>query len=132
MQHEGSFYLDEVRHLEEDAALALELSACGRLVKGYGDTRQNTTAQLLNILAQVTSAADVVADEPIWHNDKIVGFVTSSGYAHHAQKSIAIGFLPVELISEGRHVEIEILGDRRRATLLTKPLFDASGAHMRG
>ena len=47
--------------VQSDAALALELSACGRLVKGYGDTRQNTTAQLLNILAQVASAADTSA-----------------------------------------------------------------------
>jgi dimethylglycine dehydrogenase len=76
--------------------------------------------------------ADVWADEPIWVNDKVVGFVTSGGYAHYVQKSVAYGFLPVELIREGAEVEIEILGDRRRATLYTEPLFDPNGERMRG
>ncbi|MDO8861932.1 indolepyruvate oxidoreductase subunit beta family protein [Haliea sp. E1-2-M8] len=34
-----------------DHALALELVECGRLVKGYGDTRARTTAQMQEILA---------------------------------------------------------------------------------
>jgi len=55
--------------------------------------------------------ADAVAWEPIWHDGTVVGYVTSGGYSHHAQKSIAFGFLPVELVEEGREVEIEILGD---------------------
>jgi len=61
-----------------------------------------------------------------------VGFCTSGGYSHHAGVSVAIGFLPVELIEEGRAVEIEILGDRRPERLVTKPLFDPDGARMRG
>ncbi|WP_423909809.1 GcvT family protein [Candidatus Spongiihabitans sp.] len=76
--------------------------------------------------------ADVVADEPIWHDGKVVGFVTSGGYAHYSQNSVAIGFLPVELIEQGRDVEIEILGDRRHATLFTGTLFDPDGKRMRG
>jgi dimethylglycine dehydrogenase len=76
--------------------------------------------------------ADVVAYEPIWHGGKVVGFCTSGGYAHYSQKSVALGFLPVDLIEEGRNVEIEILGEMRPATLITTPLFDADGARMRG
>lgn len=76
--------------------------------------------------------ADVVADEPIFHGGKVVGFVTSGGYAHHAEKSVALGFLPVDLIEEGRAVEIEILGDLRKATLFSQPLFDPEGLRMRG
>jgi dimethylglycine dehydrogenase len=75
--------------------------------------------------------ADVWADEPIWVNDKVVGFVTSGGYAHYAQKSVAYGFLPVELIREGAEVKIEILGDRRLATQYTEPLFDPKAERMR-
>ena len=75
--------------------------------------------------------ADAVADEPIWHNDRVVGFVTSGGYAHHSAKSVAIGFLPVELIEEGRRVEIEILGEKCPARLVTRPLFDPEGRAMR-
>jgi dimethylglycine dehydrogenase len=78
------------------------------------------------------SDADVVADEPIWHNQEVVGFVTSGGYAHYSKASVALGFLPVELIEEGREVEIEILGHRRTAKLFTQTLFDPDSERMRG
>ena len=76
--------------------------------------------------------ADVVAYEPIWHGGEVAGFCTSGGYAHHAGKSVALGFLPVGLIEEGREVEIEILGEMRPARLVTTPLFDPDGSRMRG
>jgi dimethylglycine dehydrogenase len=76
--------------------------------------------------------ADVVAYEPIFVGDEVVGFCTSGGYAHYSRKSVALGFLPVELIEEGREVEIEILGRMRPARLVTTPLFDADGSRMRG
>jgi dimethylglycine dehydrogenase len=60
------------------------------------------------------------------------GFCTSGGYSHHAGLSVAIGFLPVDLIAEGLEVEIEILGDMRPARLVTEPLFDPDGTRMRG
>ena len=68
--------------------------------------------------------ADVWGDEPIWHEGQVVGFVTSGGYAHYCEQSVAFGFLPVELVEEGRRVEIEILGEKVAATLYTKPLLD--------
>jgi dimethylglycine dehydrogenase len=61
----------------------------------------------------------------------VVGFVTSGGYSHHAQKSIAFGFLPVDLVNEGREVEIEILGEMILAKLYSEPLFDAANKYLR-
>ncbi|NKB75883.1 MAG: FAD-dependent oxidoreductase [Gammaproteobacteria bacterium] len=76
--------------------------------------------------------ADAVADEPIWLENELVGFVTSGGYAHYAEKSVAIGFLPINLIEEGLNVEIEILGKRRPAVLFKDVLFDKDAKRMRG
>ncbi|MDZ4095252.1 MAG: FAD-dependent oxidoreductase [Paracoccaceae bacterium] len=76
--------------------------------------------------------ADVVAWEPIWLNDAVVGFCTSGGFSHHAGKSVALGFMPTEDTCDGLKVEIEILGVRRPAVLVTTPLFDADGSRMRG
>ncbi|WP_420012178.1 GcvT family protein [Tateyamaria sp.] len=76
--------------------------------------------------------ADVHGYEPIWLDGAVVGFCTSGGYSHHAQKSVALGFLPTDQIAEGRAVEIEILGQMRPARVITTPLFDADGARMRG
>jgi len=76
--------------------------------------------------------ADVVAYEPIWLDGDVVGFCTSGGYSHFAQKSIALGFVPVERARDGLTVEIEILGKKHAARLIAEPLFDADGARMRG
>ncbi len=76
--------------------------------------------------------ADVVAWEPIWHDDEVVGYVTSGGYSHYAKKSIAFGFLPLELVEENRRVEIEILGDMIPARLYSAPLFDPKNEYLRG
>ena len=86
----------------------------------------------LNAFVVEAADADVVADEPVWHDGAVVGFVTSGGYAHFSEKSVALGFAPPELIADGTKFEIEILGDRRPATLITQPLFDPAGTRMRG
>ncbi len=75
--------------------------------------------------------ADVCGDEPIWKDGAVVGFVTSGGYAHFVEKSVAIGFVPSPMIAEGAAFEIEILGQLRAARLVTQPLFDPSGRRMR-
>ena len=76
--------------------------------------------------------ADVNAYEPIWLDGKVVGFCTSGGYSHHTGKSIAMGFLPTGRIADGLQVEIEILGQMRKARVISTPPFDADGARMRG
>jgi len=76
--------------------------------------------------------ADVVAYEPIWLEGEVVGFCTSGGYSHHAQTSVALGFIPRDRVAEGLAVEIEILGDMRPARLITTPLFDPDGSRVRG
>jgi dimethylglycine dehydrogenase len=63
--------------------------------------------------------ADVWADEPIWKDGKVVGFVTSGGYAHASEKSVALGFVPAEMVEDGAEFDIEILGEKRPAVLIT-------------
>jgi dimethylglycine dehydrogenase len=78
--------------------------------------------------------ADAIGDEPVWHDGRVVGWVTSGGYAHHAERSMALGYLPAALsrLTEPGAFEIEILGERRKATLQPAPLFDPDGRRMRG
>jgi dimethylglycine dehydrogenase len=76
--------------------------------------------------------ADVWADEPIWHDGQVVGFVTSGGYAHYVDKSVALGLVPRNLAQAENAFEIEILGDRRPAHLINDALLDPKGARMRG
>jgi len=94
--------------------------------------RDNPPARKLCTFVVDAADADVWADEPIWKDDEVVGFVTSGGYAHYVEKSVALGFVPLRMIAEGARFEIEILGERRAATLISEPLFDPEGARMRG
>ena len=79
--------------------------------------------------------ADVIGDEPIWHDGAVVGWVTSGGYGHHVKQSIALGYVPTALASPdgagGGGFEIEIIGRRRPARLQPEPLFDPTGSRMR-
>ncbi len=87
--------------------------------------------QLTTFLVDAADA-DVVAYEPIFDGDTVLGFCTSGGYAHAAGKSVALGFLPRTRIEDGATFAIEILGQRRKATVHRTPLFDADASRMRG
>ena len=78
------------------------------------------------------SDADVTAWEPIWLDEKVVGWCTSGGFSHFSGLSLALGFLPADRVQDGLAVEIEILGERRPARVHLAPLFDADGSRMRG
>ena len=90
------------------------------------------TLRRVSLTVEATDA-DVLGDEPIWHDGKVVGWVTSGGYGHFVDKSLAQGYVPKALANDTmlRSFEIEILGERRSATLITEPLFDPAGARMR-
>ncbi|WP_299864509.1 FAD-dependent oxidoreductase [uncultured Roseobacter sp.] len=94
--------------------------------------RDKGPARRLVAFEVVAEDADVQGYEPIWLDGKVVGFCTSGGYSHHAGKSIALGFLPSDRVAENPDVEIEILGQMRRAKVVTEPLFDPDGTRMRG
>ncbi|MEL7166441.1 MAG: FAD-dependent oxidoreductase [Pseudomonadota bacterium] len=88
--------------------------------------RVNGPDRKLCAFAVEAEDADVQGYEPIWIGDAVVGFCTSGGYSHHAHLSVAQGFLPSDGIVD--EVEIEILGQRRKAKRLTEPLLDPARA----
>ncbi|MEO8363378.1 MAG: FAD-dependent oxidoreductase [Ilumatobacteraceae bacterium] len=76
--------------------------------------------------------ADVIGDEPIWHGGKVIGWITSGGYAHYSGVSLALGYIPSELASSNATgFEIEIIGHCRPAKLQLEPVLDPSGSRMR-
>jgi dimethylglycine dehydrogenase len=78
--------------------------------------------------------ADAIGDEAVWKNGAVVGWITSGGYCHHAGRSLAMGYVPTETLNgaPAGNWEIEILGERRPATLQLEPLFDPKAECMRG
>ena len=76
-------------------------------------------------------AVDVIGDEPVWHDGEVVGWVTSGGYAHHSEASVAMGYVPAELADSSGRFEIEIVGVRRPAKPVEGCLWDPEGNRMR-
>ncbi|MCP4417465.1 MAG: FAD-dependent oxidoreductase [Chloroflexi bacterium] len=92
---------------------------------------QQVTAKKRCTLIVEVEETDPIADEPVFHNGEVVGFVTSGGYGHLVQKSIALAYVPTELAVEGTQFEVEILGYLRPAILVADTLHDPTGARMR-
>ena len=76
-------------------------------------------------------ACDVIGDEPVWHDGEVVGWVTSGGYAHHSETSVAMGYVPAELVNSTGRFEIEIVGTRRPAKPVESCLWDPAATRMR-
>jgi dimethylglycine dehydrogenase len=79
-----------------------------------------------------TTDADPCGDEPIWHDGKVVGWVTSGAYGYSVQRSLALGYIPAALAAADEGFEIELIGERRKATRLAAAAFDPEGGRMRG
>jgi len=74
--------------------------------------------------------ADAIGDEPIYHDNSVVGWVTSGGYGHSVGQSLALGYVGIKH-ADSTNFAVEIIGERRPAVRLTQPPFDPAGARMR-
>ncbi len=74
---------------------------------------------------------DVSNDEAILKDGKAIGYISSGGYAHHLQKSMAMGYVSIENVVTGTKVDIEILGEMYSAEIIGDALYDPSGAKIR-
>ncbi|MEM7742092.1 MAG: FAD-dependent oxidoreductase [Pseudomonadota bacterium] len=74
---------------------------------------------------------DVSADEALLKDGEAVGYVSSGGYAHHTGQSMAMGYVPTALAAQDESVDVEILGERFPARIVTSPVYDPNGGRMR-
>jgi len=77
------------------------------------------------------SDADALGDEPIWHDGKTVGWVTSGAYGYRIGQSMALGYVPAAIAGADAGFEIEIIGERRKATPHKAAPVDPQGLLMR-
>ena len=61
-----------------------------------------------------------------------VGRATSGYYGHCLRKSLAIGYARAELSAPGTELSIEILGERKPATVLPESPYDPENIELRG
>ena len=105
------------------------------LAAKYADAGPGASVALLTFTVDSDSGrdgVDVIGDEPIWHKGEVVGWVTSGGYAHHSEVSVAMGYVPAGLAESDGPFEIEIIGERKTATRVDGCIWDTNAERMRG
>jgi dimethylglycine dehydrogenase len=76
--------------------------------------------------------ADPLGNEPLFAADgRMVGRATAGYYGHVLQKSLAIGYIAPEFAEVGTELSIEILGERKRATVVVESPYDPANADLR-
>jgi dimethylglycine dehydrogenase len=80
---------------------------------------------------EVTNA-DPLGNEPLFDKGgRMIGRATSGYYGHAVQKSLAIGYARTELATPGTELTIEILGERKPATVVPESPYDPENLQLR-
>ncbi len=93
--------------------------------------RERGPSRKLVTMTVETGDIDVSADEAILRDGEAIGYVSSGGFAHNSNVSVAMGYVPPDLAAGGTRVTIEINGEFCPASVLGRPLWDANGGRMR-
>ena len=75
--------------------------------------------------------ADVLGNNPIYQNEKVVGRATGGDFGFRLDKSIALAMVKPELGSVGQKLKIDILGKMHDATILEESPYDPENKLLR-
>jgi 4-methylaminobutanoate oxidase (formaldehyde-forming) len=92
--------------------------------------RDERPAQRLRCLLLDDPRSVALGNEPVRVAGDVVGRVTTGGYGHTVQRSIAYAYLPPEL-EEGAEVDVDIFGTWVPGRVAAEPLFDPRGERIR-
>jgi dimethylglycine dehydrogenase len=79
-------------------------------------------------------ASDAVAHghEPVHHDGRRIGYVTSGAYGHHVQRNLALAYLESRLCRTRDPLSVTLIGKPRVARVLDAAPYDPHGTKLRG
>src|SRR5271167_1366307 len=80
--------------------------------------------KLVTLEVQGVTDADARGSEPVMKNGAMIGRTTSGGYGWRVGKSLALAMVKPEFASPGQELEIRILGEPHRATVVADSPHD--------
>ena len=92
----------------------------------------NGPARKLVTLEVDSADADASGYEPVWADGEKVGWVTSGGYGHCTQKSLAMALIDVDQTAPGTELSVHVVGRECPARVIEHSPQDPAGAAMRG
>ncbi len=95
------------------------------------EKQQGVTKRFVTLTVEA-GECDAPYMSTLWHGGKVVGETTSGNWGYRVGKSIALGMLRADLAVPGTEIEVEIYGDRFKATVQPDgPLFDPNNERLR-
>jgi dimethylglycine dehydrogenase len=89
------------------------------------------TAQRFVSLLVDADDADAISCSIVFGKNGQVGIVGSGGYGHRVARSIALAYVSASMAQVGAELTVEILGERRKATVANAPIYDPSNSRLR-
>ena len=84
----------------------------------------------------VEGAADCIGGEGVFASPapdaKAIGLTTSGGYGFTVDRSLAFAYVTADHAEPGRELGVMVLGEMKRAVVLSRPAFDPENAELRG
>jgi len=93
--------------------------------------KDNTSNKIVPLIVE-TNDIDVTNNEAVMNGNNSVGYVTSGGFAHFVNKSVAFTYIDKNKIKSDNKIQIEINGDLFNCSIINEPLYDPKGSKMRG
>jgi len=94
--------------------------------------QEQGVAQTLVYLDVEARDADCRGGEPVFAEERVVGVTSSGAYGHRTGRSLALAYVDPAHAEVGRTIEVEILEDRCRATVLeNEPVYDPANHRLR-
>jgi len=91
---------------------------------------ENGSPEVFATLEMDADDTDAFFGCPIVHGDTVVGMVTSGGYGHRVEKSLALGYVKASL-DAGSAFHIDVCGERRKAKVIDESPYDAENSRLR-
>ena len=75
--------------------------------------------------------SEVRGGEPVYFDGRCVGVTTSGAYGHYVGKSLAFAYVGPGQSGSGTRLEVDLLGERFAAIVLSDPVHDPDNTRLR-
>ena len=91
--------------------------------------KQGLSARLVALT--MDAGGNLYGGESVYADGKVIDRIRSGNYGYTIGKDIGLVYLPVELAVAGTELEVQVMGERVKATVADLPLVDPKGLKLR-
>jgi 4-methylaminobutanoate oxidase (formaldehyde-forming) len=91
--------------------------------------KQGLSARLVALT--MDAGGNLYGGESVYANGRVIDRIRSGNYGYTIGKDIGLVYLPVELAVAGAELEVQVMGERVKATVADLPLVDPKGLKLR-